>query len=71
MVMFQIGDLNDLVYSIGAFPCPMMCSMPRLVPEPYRIKMVEPIRMTDRACHRKAIAESGDNTLFDFGHQLF
>ncbi len=36
--------------------------MPSLFPEPYRIKMVEPIRITDRKYRHSAMAKAGFNT---------
>ncbi|RJO64273.1 MAG: tyrosine phenol-lyase [Myxococcales bacterium] len=36
--------------------------MPTILPEPYRIKVVEPIKMTDRPYRERAIREAGFNT---------
>ena len=35
---------------------------PRLLPEPYRIKMIEPIRLLPEASRQKCLAEAGYNT---------
>ncbi|MDP3542217.1 MAG: tryptophanase [Elusimicrobiota bacterium] len=40
----------------------MATPSPRLVPEPYRIKMIEPIRQLSEAERRKRLAEAGYNT---------
>ena len=36
--------------------------MAKIIPEPYRIKVVEPIKLTDRATREARIAEAGYNT---------
>jgi tyrosine phenol-lyase len=36
--------------------------MAKIIPEPYRIKVVEPIKLTDRATREERIAEAGYNT---------
>ena len=40
----------------------MATPSPRLLPEPYRIKMIEPIRLLPEAERRKSLAEAGYNT---------
>ena len=40
----------------------MATPSPRLLPEPYRIKMIEPIRLLPEAERRKRLAEAGYNT---------